>query len=67
MKKQNETPLKGYRKTGSFSFDGKPVEIWIHSKTGSLVFVRDGQMVQDAALQDRMMETLQKANKISRS
>lgn len=66
MKKKKQTqnpndPLRGLRKTGSFTYNDKSYDIMLSPK-GTLAFVENGKWVDDPQLQNVLMEELLKAN-----
>lgn len=62
--KTNEPALpKGFRQTGTFTFEGKPVDLYMDRKSGQLAFVSDNELITDPEKQNAMMSAFQLANK----
>lgn len=69
MKKQNADPSilpKGFRQTGSFTYQGKPIDLYMDRKSGQLAFVEDGQHVSDSNRLNALMQAFQEANRIQK-
>lgn len=69
MKRKKETdqyPLpREFRKSGSITYEGRPVELWLSRKTGELGFVSDGKAITDPERYAKILAYLQEANKES--
>lgn len=54
-----------FRKQGSITYHGKPVDLWISRKTGELGFSIQDRAVQDTDLYTNILTYLQSANRES--
>ncbi len=64
--KEDQNPMRGFRKTGSFTWQSKSCDVWINGRNQQLMFCLDGKPVEDPAVQDEMMKTFLQLNAISR-
>lgn len=56
---------KGFRQTGTFTYQGNPVDLYLDRKSGQLAFVENSQLVTDPQRLADLMDAFQKVNRIS--
>lgn len=63
MPRKNDSPLRGFRRSGSFQYENQAIDVLINPKTGQLLFQENGRPVEEEARQNALMDYFQQINR----